>query len=222
MNDSITRELAERQARLTIPKLEKNNMQAFYVPTAAEVPGKVAELLHEGDTVAVGGSETLRETGVLELLRSGRYRFLDRYAPGLTAGQVRRIFIDSFDADAYLCSANAITMNGELYNVDGNSNRVAALCYGPRSVIVVAGCNKLVPDLPAAIARVKRTSAPANAIRLDCATYCAKTGVCRGAGGGMTDGCDAPQRICCSYVVSAHQREPGRIKVILVGEPLGF
>ena len=222
MNKMLTRELAERQARLTIPKLEKNNMQAFYVPTAAEVLEKVASLLHEGDTVAVGGSETLKETGVLELLRSGRYRFLDRYVPGLNAEQVRRLFIESFDADAYLCSANAITMNGELYNVDGNSNRVAALCYGPRSVIVVAGCNKLVPDLPAAIARVKRTAAPANAIRLNCETYCAKTGVCRGADGGMADGCDASRRICCSYLVSAHQREPGRIKVILVGEPLGF
>lgn len=220
--DRNQKQAVRQQAAAVIDKLHKNNMQGFYVETAADVPSQVAQLLHEGDTVAVGGSMTLEQCGVLTLLRGGNYRFLDRYAKGLTPEQVQGIYRASFDADAYLCSANAVTMQGELYNVDGNSNRVAAICYGPRSVILVIGCNKIVPDIPAAIARVKQYAAPANAIRLGCETYCAKTGVCKGLNGAMTDGCAGDARICCSYVVSAHQRVPGRIKVILVGEPLGY
>lgn len=221
--DMAKKRVQELQIQKTMENLRKNRMEAFYLETAAEVPAQVAALLHEGDVVAVGGSMTLEQTGVMDLLRSGKYRFLDRYAPGLSEEQVRQVFIDSFSADAYLCSANAVTMNGELYNVDGNSNRVAAICYGPRSVIMVVGCNKIVPDLDAAVQYVKRVSAPANAVRLHCGTYCASAGVCQGLGKeGMTAGCGADARICCSYVVSAHQRQAGRIKVILVGEPLGY
>lgn len=214
--------VARMQAEKVIAGLEKNRMKGYFVSAKKDVPQLVAELLHDGDTVAVGGSMSLSECGVMPLLRSGRYRFLDRYAPGLTKEQVRQIFIRSFDADAYLCSANAVTLNGELYNVDGNSNRVAAICYGPRSVILVVGCNKIVPDIDAAVRRVKMHAAPPNAVRLSCETYCAKTGVCSGLNGEMPAGCGSDARICCNYVVSAHQREAGRIKVILVGEPLGY
>ena len=154
------------------------------------------------------------------MLRSGRYRFIDRYAPDIP--DMRKVFLDSFAADAYLSSVNAVTLNGELYNVDGNSNRVAAICYGPRSVILVAGVNKIVKDIDAAVTRVKRCAAPANAARLGCDTYCAKTGACMGLRGDMASGCKTSARICCSYVVSAYQREKGRIKVILVGEELGY
>lgn len=210
------------QAETVIKALERNNMQGFYVPDRAAVPDKVAELLHDGDTVAVGGSMTLEETGVMELLRSGRYRFLDRYAPGLTREQVEQVFRESFFADAYLCSSNAVTLKGELYNVDGNANRVAALCYGPKSVILVVGCNKIVRDIDEAASLVKRHAAPANAVRLSCDTYCAKTGACMGLDGDMTDGCRTDARICCTYVVHARQRVKNRIKVILVGEELGY
>ena len=221
--DAATKKALRLQAEAVIEKLERNNMAGYYVSSKAEVAGKVAELLHDGDTVAVGGSMSLAETGVMDLLRSGRYRFLDRYAPGLSAEEVQDIYRQSFFADAYLCSSNAVTMNGELYNVDGNSNRVAAICYGPRSVIMVVGCNKIVRDIPAAVIRVKRRSAPANVARLRCDTPCAKTGACAGIQReGMTDGCGVDGRICCNYLVSARQRVPGRIKVILVGEELGY
>lgn len=221
--DAARKAVMKRQAEKTMENLRKNRMEAYYVDTAAEVPAQVEALMHKGDVAAVGGSVTLAQTGVLDLLRSGRYRFLDRYAPGLDAEQVRRIFLDSFSADVYLASANAVTMNGELYNVDGNSNRVAAICYGPRSVILVVGCNKIVPDLDAAVRYVKQVSAPANAVRLHCSTYCAAAGACQELEkDGMTDGCGTDARICCNYVVSARQREAGRIKVILVGEPLGY
>lgn len=202
--------------------LERNNMTATYVATAAEVKDAVKAYLNPGDTVAVGGSVTLDETGVTALLRSGEYRFLDRYAEGLTRDEMTEIFRQSFFADAYLCSSNAVTMRGELYNVDGNSNRIAAIAFGPKSVILVVGVQKIVDDLDAAKEYVKRVAAPKNAKRLSCATYCEKTGVCMGVDGDMTDGCATDARICCNYLVSARQRHKGRIKVIFVGESVGY
>lgn len=212
----------EARIQEVIRHLEQNNMAGYYVPTAAEVPEKVAGLLHEGDKVAVGGSMTLSQTGVLDLLRKGPYQFLDRYDPRLSGEEVRRLFIESFDADAYISSANAVTLRGELYNVDGNSNRVAAIAFGPRSVILVVGCNKIVRDVDAAAIRVKQQAAPPNAVRLSCDTPCAKTGRCIGLDGDMTAGCGGDSRICCSYLISARQRVKNRIKVILVGEELGY
>ena len=146
--------IMEIQIAKTIENLKQNNMSAYYVHSKNQVKDMVASLMHQGDTVAVGGSETLSQTGVLEMLRNGKYRFLDRYNPDLDDEQRRQIFIDSFSADVYLTSSNAVTMKGELYNVDGNSNRVAAICFGPKSVIMVVGCNKIVPDINAAITYV--------------------------------------------------------------------
>lgn len=209
----------------TMRALEKNNMNAYFVKSAKEVAPKVEELLKEGDKVTVGGSMTLFETGVIKLLRSGRYEFFDRFAPGITPEETRECFLRAFTCDAYLCSANAITENGELYNVDGNSNRVAALCYGPKSVILVAGYNKIVRDIPAANERVRRIAAPTNSERLNAPTYCKEKGSCMAytkETPAFCDGCHSPARICCNYLISARQREPGRIKVIFVGEPLGY
>lgn len=220
---------AQRIQSLRIEKvmqaLEKNNMKAFFVGRRSEVPEKVAALLPEGGTVCVGGSMTLFECGVMDLLRSGRYRFLDRYAPGLSREQIEDIYREAFRADAYLCSTNAVTEKGELYNVDGNSNRVAAMLYGPRSVIVVAGCQKIVRDIDEAVQRVKRIAAPANCLRLSIDTYCAAKGECvscGGAAGSMAEGCRVANRPCCNYVVMAQQRVKDRVKVILVGEPAGY
>ena len=213
----------QEQMELAAAALRKNNMAAYCVDTKEQALALVRELLNKGDTVSVGGSRTLQDAGVMDLLRNGDYHFLDRAVPGLTPEQIRQVYLDSFDADAYLCSSNAVTLRGELYNVDGNSNRVAAMAFGPRSVILVVGCNKLVADLDEAARRVKRIAAPLNTKRLDCATYCKETGVCVAADGEYnTDGCTSPARICCTYVTMGYQRIPGRIKVILVGEPLGF
>ncbi len=201
--------------------LERNCMAAFYVPTAAEAAEKVASLLHDGARVACGGSMTLAECGVMDLLRSGRYAFIDR-DKATTPEQRRQLMVDALSADTYLCSANAITMNGELFNVDGNGNRIAALTFGPRSVIVVAGCNKLVEDVPAAVERVRRVAAPKNAARLSCDTYCAKVGHCVALDAPMGQGCGSDGRICADFLLTGRQLQQGRIKVILVGEPLGY
>lgn len=206
----------------TIANLKKNGMDTYFVQTKADVLPLVKSLLTPGETIAVGGSVSLDETGVLELVKNGDYTFLDRYAPDLTNEQRQEVFRQSFFADTYLCSSNAITEGGELYNVDGNANRVAAIAYGPKQVILVVGVNKIVPDLDAAVRRVKTVAAPLNTKRLHCQTYCATAGHCMGLEGGMTDGCSSPQRICVQYLVSGKQRNAGRIKIVLVGEPCGY
>lgn len=215
----------EKRIAQTMENLRRNRMKPYFVASRAEVVPKVQELLKQGDTVACGGSITLEETGVIAHLRSGKYRFLDRGKPGITAEETRAVFEGAFSADAYLLSANAITQNGELYNVDGNSNRVAALLYGPKSVIVVAGFNKIVRNIEEAVSRVKRIAAPANCERLKKDTFCRQKGDCASLerpNPFLCDGCRSEERICCSYVVSSFQRETDRIKVILVGEELGY
>ena len=202
--------------------LRKNRFVVEYVATKDEVLPLVKALLPVGCTVATGGSKTLAETGVMELLKSGDYQFLDRMATELTPEQRQQVTLAGGQADVYLCSSNAVTEQGELYNVDGNCNRISAISFGPKQVIMVVGVNKIVPDLNAAITRVKTIAAPLNTKRLDCDTYCNKTGVFMGLEGGMTDGCGSPARICCNYLVSGQQRIPERIRIILVGESLGF
>ncbi len=203
--------------------LRRNRMDVTCVSSAAEVVPTLRKMLKTGNTVAVGGSRTLEECNVLPLLRGGEYTFYDRYVPGLTPEQVREVFLASLSADVYLCSANAVTEQGEVYCVDGNANRIAALCYGPRTVVLVVGRNKIVKDIAAAQYRVKSVAAPKNTARLGCNTPCANSGICCAANSPVAaDGCASPDRICCSYLTLGHQRTAGRIKVILVDEDLGF
>ncbi|MHB8064145.1 MAG: lactate utilization protein [Ruminiclostridium sp.] len=224
MDKSAKAILMKRISKVT-KNLEKNNMQVHYVESKEDVVNKVSELLNEGDTVGVGGAVSLSESGILDLLHSGKYNFLDRYEEGLSREDIEKIFIASFSADAYICSSNAITENGELYNVDGNSNRVAAICYGPKSVIMIVGYNKIVRKLDDAVKRVKLIAAPANCDRLSYETYCKEKGECMSFledASDMASGCNSANRICCNYVVSAYQRRKDRIKVIIVGEELGY
>lgn len=205
-----------------LENLKKNNMDVYYVETKEEVVPLVQGLMKEGSTVSIGGTMTIKETGVLDLLRSGKYRFLDRSREGITPEEVKQLYRDTFSADTYLCSANAITENGELVNVDGNANRIAALLYGPDSVIVVAGVNKIVKDAESGFRRVKECAAPPNTKRLNCDTYCREKGVCVALEGGIGTGCNSEQRICRNFLVCGPQRTKGRIKVILVNEKLGY
>lgn len=202
--------------------LEKNNIRAYCVENKEQVLPLLSTLLQEGDTVAVGGSQSLKETGVMDWLRCGDFNFIDRDKPELTPEERLECMKQGLSAKVFLCSSNAVTQNGELYNVDGKGNRVAALCFGPEKVILVVGCNKIVEDLPAAVKRVKMVAAPLNTRRLNCQTPCAKTGHCLYPDGTMAQGCASPQRICVTGVISAFQREKDRIHVILVGESLGY
>ena len=206
----------------TMKNLEKNNINAYFTETKEEVIPLVEKLVEEGSAVAVGGSVTLTETGVLEHLRSGRYKFFDRYAEGLTPAEIKEVFRKSMGVDAYFCSCNAVTEEGELYNVDGNANRVAAIAFGPEKVIMIVGINKIVANLDEAVKRVKTVAAPKNAQRLNCKTYCLAKGRCVDMEGGMGKGCDSPQRLCRHYLVSAKQSVKGRMNVIFVNEELGY
>ena len=206
----------------TMKNLNKNNIETFYVEKKEEVVLLVEKLVPQGATVAAGGSVSLTETGVLEHLRNGKYNFLDRYAEGLSREDIVEIFKKSFGADAYFCSSNAITEDGELYNVDGNANRISAISFGPKNVIMVVGVNKIVKDIDEAILRVKTVAAPKNCKRLSCKTYCFEKGHCVDLEGGMGKGCSSPQRVCRHYLVSSKQAVFGRIKVIFVNEELGY
>lgn len=208
----------------TLDSLRKNNMEAYFCENSEKARELVKSLMKKGDTVSHGGSVTLAQTGITDILKSSDYNYLDRSAAG-SREEIEEIYRKTFFADVFLTSANAITENGELYNVDGNSNRVATILYGPESVIVVAGYNKIVPDINAAIKRVKEIAAPLNTKRLDCDTYCAKGNKCVSLNNDnsfICDGCHSEQRICCNYVISAQQRKKNRIKVIIVGEELGY
>lgn len=200
----------------TIQALVKNRMPAAYAPTKEDAVKLVATLLEDGCTISCGGSVTLQESGVKDLMKSGKYTFLDR-----DTMDPQEAYRQTFSADAFLTSANAITEDGELYNVDGNGNRVAALIFGPKKVIVVAGVNKIVRNLDEAIQRVKCVAAPANGVRLETHTPCSRLGICSGRDGRMTAGCASEKRMCCHYVVTGYQRTE-RIHVILVGEDLGY
>jgi len=224
MNENL-KYVIEKKIERTADALRKNNMEAYIAESRGEVANIVASLIKEGDMIGVGGSETLNECGILNLVRSEKYRFINRYAPGLTRDEVHKLHVQAIGADVYLSGTNAITEDGVLYNVDGNANRIAAIAFGPKSVIIVAGYNKIVKDLDEAVKRVKNIAAPANTKRLSCPSYCEKAGQCLSLAEGsdvMTDGCRGDGRICCDYLISARQRIKGRIKVILVKESLGF
>lgn len=204
--------------------LESNNMKPYFCETSQDAKELVATLMSKGETIACGGSQTLKETGIYDLMSCGDYNFIDR-AKAQNQQEVEEVFLQSFRADTYLMSTNALTKDGVLYNVDGNSNRVAALLYGPKSVIVVCGYNKIVDNLDEAAKRVKCVAAPLNTKRLGTGAYCEHNGECmslKNPHSFMCDGCHGGGRICCNYVVTAQQRHKDRIKVIIVGEELGF
>ena len=198
----------------TIEALRKNNMESFFINTQDELINKIKELVKENSKVTVGGSMSLFETKIINHLRSGRYEFLDRYKEGLTQDEIKEIFRQSFLSDAYVTSTNAITENGEIYNVDGNGNRVAAMLYGPDKVIIVAGVNKIVPNVEEAIIRTKEYASPINAKRLNKETPCTKIGRCVE--------CNSDNRICNEYTLIKRQIDKNRIHVIFLNDNLGY
>ncbi|MDB8790590.1 lactate utilization protein [Romboutsia sp. 1001216sp1] len=204
----------EKRIEKTIKALEKNNMNGYLAKDTDDIINIIKELVDEKSLVACGGSMTLFKTGIIDLLRSGRYNFLDRYEENLSPQEMKEIFRKSFCADAYFTSTNAITEEGELYNVDGMGNRVAAMLYGPDKVIVVCGVNKIVKNIDEAINRNKVVSAPANAKRLNTKTPCKEVGYCMD--------CSSSERICCEYTIIKKQRIPNRIHIIFINESFGY
>ncbi len=204
----------EKQIGRTINNLKKRNMAGYFVKDEAELKGLIKELITENSVVGVGDSMTLFETGIIDFLRKGNYTFLDKYREGITSEEKKQIYIQNFSADTFLCSTNAITEEGELYNIDGNGSRVAPIIYGPKQVIIVTGINKIVRNIEEAANRVRMYCAPIDAKRLGKNTPCTTLGYC-------VD-CKTPDRICNDFTIIRGQFVKDRIKVIIVGKQLGF
>ena len=207
--DKVIKEANRKKIETIIRNLAKRNMEGYYCEKADDARDLILSMVGEQDTVSWGGSVTLNQIGIKEKLKN----VIDATkAPAEKAYEERR---RTLTADVYLTGTNAITMKGELVNIDGTGNRVAAMCFGPERVIVVAGVNKIVEDEAAAISRIHTDACPPNCIRLGKNTPCAATGKC---GDCLTPG----QTICAYTVTTRFSSIPRRIQVILVNESLGF
>ncbi len=198
----------------TMKALERNKIKPYYAETKEEMLEIVRSLIKYDKLITAGGSMTLKESGVTDMLMND-YKgiYIDR-SEGKTPDEVEDIMRKAFVSDTFFASSNAVTETGELYNVDGRGNRVSAMTFGPKQVILVVGKNKIVQDYAEAIMRVEKIAAPMNTVRLNCDTPCAKTGLC--------GHCRSEGRICCTYVRMGQQRVADRIKVIIVNENLGY
>lgn len=194
--------------------LEKRNFEGYIVENRDELIKLLKTIVKKGSTVSVGGSVTLFETKVIDFLRSGDFNFLDRYAENLKPEDIGEIFRKSFWADYYFMSSSALTTDGKLINIDGNGNRLAALLYGPKNVVIIVGINKIVLDEEEGLKRVRNITSPMNCKRLNKNTPCVEIGKCADC---LSNDC------ICSHIVVTRRCSPmGRIKVIIVKEDLGF
>lgn len=197
-----------------IDNLKKRQIDGYYFETAKEAVEKANSFLTPGATVSFGGSMTLNESGMMDVLTSREDITLYDRSKAKTPEETKEIYHKALSADFFFMSTNAITADGELVNIDGNGNRVAALIYGPEHVIILAGMNKVVRNVEDGISRVKNIAAPPNGVRLNLDTPCAKTGICHD--------CFSPSCMCSHTVVTRRSSVPGRIKVLLIGEVLGY
>lgn len=211
--NQIIQKRNELVANRVIKMLQSRHHEAYYAPTKEEALQCALSLIPEGSRISWGGGSSIQEIGLKDAVRKGNYQVIDR-DKAQTPEERKQAERQAFSADVFLMGTNALTEDGQLVNLDGMGNRVAALCYGPDSVIVIAGLNKLAPNLEAAISRVRHTAAPINAQRFPGQAPCRKFGIC--------GDCHGDDCICSSLVITRNSMVPGRIKVILVGENLGF
>ena len=209
MNKNITAR-NEKLAKEVIKGLESRQMSGYWAADKEEALKQALALIPEGSTVTMGGAMSAHEIGLVEALKKGNYHFIDRDE----ASDPRAAMLAAYDADVFLSSANAMTQDGVLVNIDGNANRVSAIAQGPHKVLFIVGMNKVCDDLDGAMKRARNVAAPINAQRFDINTPCNKTGKCMD--------CKSPDNICCQFLITRFSRHEGRIQVILVGENLGF
>ena len=208
-------EATKLRAQTIIKGLEKRNMEGVFCETKEDALAKALSYIEEGSSVTWGGSMSISEIGLMDAVKNGNYEIIDR-SVAKNYDEQREIFSKAVLADYYLMSSNAITLDGELINIDGTGNRVACLTYGPKNVIMIVGMNKVVNDVEDGIKRVRNFASPPNTLRLGLKTPCSMTGRCGDCYG---DTC-----ICSQIVVTRRQSAAmrGRIKIILVGESLGY
>lgn len=202
----------ETQAASIIKNLKKRGMDGHYCPDKESAVALILSMIPTNATVTWGGSESLQESGLMDALKKAPVELWDRSL--VCPEDMTAFYRKTFSAEYYLMSSNAITLDGQLVNIDGNGNRVAALAYGPDHVILLVGMNKVTTDLESAVKRVHTQAAPPNAMRLKLDTPCSRDGICHN--------CFSPSKICNMLHITEFCRQPGRIQVVLVGEPLGF
>ena len=209
MNEYVAKR-SKLLAETVIKGLKSRNMSGYYAETKEEALKLALSLIPEGSTVTMGGCTTAGEIGLVEAVQNGPYHFIDRTA----YANPRDAYLEGYGADVFLCSSNAITQDGILVNIDGNSNRVSFLAYGPQKVVMVVGMNKICPDVDSAIKRARNVAAVANVQRFNITAPCTKTGTCMD--------CKSPDTICCQFLTTRFSRHKDRIHVILINDTLGF
>ncbi len=200
----------ELLAEKVIAGLESRNMTGYYAADKEAALKKALEIITEGSSVTMGGCQSAREIGLVDALKEGNYNFIDRD----NYEDKREAMLLAYDADYFLSSANAMTEDGIIINIDGNSNRVSAIAQGPKKVVFIVGMNKVCKDVDSAMKRARNIAAPVNAQRFGLSTPCAKTGSCMD--------CKSPDTICCQFLMTRFSKHADRIHVILVNEELGY
>lgn len=213
MDDIYRTKRNDLLAQQIIKGLESRNITGYYAKTKEEALEKALNIIPEGSSVTKGGSMSVIEIGLEKALKEGNYNFCDRDA-AKNAEEKRAAELFAYDADVFLGSVNAITEDGILVNIDGNSNRVSAYAYGPRKLVLIVGMNKVAKDIDSALKKARNEAAPINAQRFGLDTPCCKTGKCMD--------CKSPDSICCQFLITRCSRHKDRIHIILVDDNLGF
>ena len=212
MNENIFKR-NELLAQKVIKGLESRNMTGYYAASKEEALKIALDLIPENASVTMGGAMSAREIGLVDAVKSGNYHFIER-ENATTPEEKRKATMEGYDADYFLASANAMTEDGVIVNIDGNSNRVSMIAHGPKHVLFIVGMNKICDDVDGAMKRARNVAAPINAQRFGLNTPCAKTGSCMN--------CKSPDTICCQFLITRYSRHADRIHVILVNDNLGF
>lgn len=211
--EQAKRKYYEKRGQLLVKNLKSRHFDAYYCADKAQALEQALSLIPEGATIGWGGSATAVEIGLMDAVRGGMYRPIDRDKAD-TPQERERLMKQSLTAEVFITGANALSLDGQMVNIDGTGNRLGAICYGPETVLVIAGMNKVEADLNAAIHRARTVAAPTNKQRFPMQTPCETTGACAD--------CKGEPCICNQILVTRNCRPAGRIKFILVGEDLGF
>jgi len=206
--------LWQKHGQRCVENLAKHGFRAHLADDVSAARDWILDLADHFDTFGFGGSDSVRRLGLIEALKARGKTIYDHWQPGLSAEEIHRVRLAQGRADCFLCSANAVSLTGEIVNVDGVGNRTAAMSFGPRQVVIVAGMNKVAADLTAALERVQSTAAPMRARSLNMATPCAETGIC--------SDCNAPQRICRITTILHRCPMATPVAVVLIRQCLGF
>lgn len=203
----------EKRAQVLVKNLKSRHFEAYYCPDSASALAKALELIPEGASVGWGGALSAQQIGLIDAVKSGNFAAIDRDA-ATTPEERTQALKRCLTADVFLCGANALSLDGQMVNIDGTGNRVAAIAYGPDTILVIAGMNKVCDTLDDAVTRARTVAAPMNKQRFPFKTPCEVTGACAD--------CKSEESICNQILITRNCRPAGRIKFVLVGEELGF